>query len=72
MNQYRVPQRQWKQWSKTAKGVFNLVYATTRYQKWFTHLKAEKVPQKHWNITRWNIAWIAANAADGFKTSVVE
>ncbi len=69
-NQYRVPKKQWRKWSKNAQGVFNLVYAVSRYQEYFQHPDAEKVSQKHWNTTRWNFAWTAANAADGYRTVV--
>jgi hypothetical protein len=63
-NPYKVQQGQWKKWSEQARGVFNSVYAAMSDQRLFIHPKAAKVSREHWQTTRWNAAWIAAEAVD--------
>lgn len=67
LNKHRVPKRQWEGWSNHARKVFNIVYHDMRptMQFAFTHPQAAPVPKRHWDTTRWNAAWAAADAADG-------
>lgn len=69
-NKYKVPAKQWRRWSGHARCVFNKVFATMAQQGLFAHPKALPVPRAHWRTTRWNAAWVAADAADGFRTVV--
>lgn len=64
-NRYKVPLEQWKKWSRSAQTVFNAVYFQMKKQRIFTHPKASKIPRNQWDTTRWNAAWIAAEAVDG-------
>lgn len=63
-NKYRVPQRQWRKWSNTAKRVFNRMYHEMRHQWVFLHPAAPVLSREHWKTVRWNAAWTAANVAD--------
>lgn len=67
-NVNKVPAKQWKRWSERARRVFNAVFATMAPQDLFLHPKATPSPRQHWRTTRWNAAWVAADAADGFQT----
>lgn len=60
-NRYKVPLRQWRKWSPTAKRLFNSVYSyMNRNQDMFQHPKAVVQTKVHWKTTAWNAAWIAA------------
>jgi len=67
VNKHKVPTRQWTKWSNHARKVFNNVYQSMRptMQFAYTHPMAAPVPKKHWDTTRWNAAWTAADSADG-------
>ena len=66
-NRHKVPKVQWDLWSNHARKVFNTLYHSMRpsMQFAFTHPQAAPIPKKHWETTRWNAAWEAAEAADG-------
>lgn len=66
INKYKVPKKQWDGWSNHARKVFNTMYHNLRpsMQFAFTHPQAAPVPKKHWETTRWNVAWEAAEQAD--------
>lgn len=64
-NKYKVPQKQWRKWGALARGVFNEVYYTIRNndQVLFPE-KAQGLPRPTLRVMAWNIAWIAADAAN--------
>lgn len=64
-NVARVPQKQWRRWSPNARAVFNALYTATADQEIITHPKAPVLADDHWLTIRWNMAWLAADAADG-------
>jgi hypothetical protein len=66
VNKYSVPLKQWKRWSNQAKRVFNDMYQELRPRaQWrFLHPQATPVLRRHWETTRWNVAWTAANAVN--------
>ena len=66
-NKHKVPKRQWDSWSNEAKRVFNTMYYSLRpsMQFAFLHPDAFAVSRSHWETTRWNVAWEAAQAVDG-------
>lgn len=61
-NRNNVPKKQWNKWSKKAKAVFNRVYSEMYDATIFLDHKTPN--KKQWRITRWNVAWISANAVD--------
>lgn len=62
-NRYKVPQKQWRKWSKAQRSVFNRVHsAMIQNPQFFQHPEAEKIPRDHWKTTAWNAAWEAASA----------
>lgn len=63
-NRHRVPTKAWKNWSGSARRVFNIVFEIMRDQEIFLHPKATPSRREHWKTTRWNAAWIAAEAVD--------
>lgn len=70
-NRYKVPEGQWRKWSKQARAVFNEVYRNMRSSQWaFLHPDAELTKRTHWRTTAWNAAWTAASAADGVRFEV--
>jgi hypothetical protein len=62
-NRHRVPAKQWRRWSEHARRVFNTVFQTMGEQDLFLHPKATPAKREHWRTTRWNAAWVAADAA---------
>lgn len=66
-NKHKVPKGQWRDWSNTARRVFNVTYESMRpSMQWaFMHPEAPLMPKQHWETVRWNAAWQAADAADG-------
>lgn len=66
-NKYKVPKRQWMKWSNHAKQVFNsMMTSMTPANQWmFLHPRALTQCRGHWETTRWNVAWTAADIADG-------
>lgn len=66
INKNKVPKEQWDLWSNHARKVFNTVYHSMRpsMQFAFVHPQAAPIFKKHWETTRWNAAWEAAEAAD--------
>ena len=62
-NTHKVYKSQWNEWSESARSVFNYVYSTMSDQSLFQHPKTTKIAGDQWNTTRWNAAWIAAEAA---------
>lgn len=64
-NKYKVPVKQWRNWSEQARGVFNEVYYTVRNNhKVLFPEKAHDLPKQTLRVMAWNTAWIAADAAN--------
>lgn len=62
-NLHKVPVKQWRKWSREGKQVFNHVHRASAYQNVITHPKTCKLPRPQWDTIRWNMAWLAADAA---------
>jgi len=60
-NRYKVSKRQWAKWTEEGRRLFNDLYGVMRDQDLFSHPKAERRPREHWDTTRWNAAWMAAD-----------
>lgn len=67
LNKHKVPKLQWDRWSNHARKTFNTMYQSMRpsMQFAFVHPQATPVSKQHWETTRWNVAWEAAEIADG-------
>lgn len=67
-NKHKVPLKQWNKWSNHARRVFNTMMYSLRpsIQHIFLHPDAPVAKKEHWNTTRWNVAWTAAEAVKGF------
>jgi hypothetical protein len=63
-NRYKVPKKQWRRWGDRARRVFNEVFGVMSQQDIFLHPKATPAKRAYWRTTRWNAAWIAAEAAN--------
>jgi len=64
-NSNKVPRKQWLRWSEAARYVFNETYQTlVQSQKLFSHPKAKKMEDAHWDTVAWNAAWTAADATE--------
>jgi hypothetical protein len=68
-NKHKVPVKQWNKWSNLARRVFNDMYYSLRpsMQFAFLHPDAKASPLEHWQTTRWNVAWSAAEAIKEFR-----
>ena len=65
-NVYRVPVKQWRQWSAGAHSMFNCVYSYVYdNQPMMTHPAAPQINPAHWKTLSWDVAWIAADTHDG-------
>lgn len=62
-NLYKVPKRQWRKWSETAKAVFNETYRTM-INGWSVLFPPSlgKISKPARKVAAWNTAWIAADA----------
>lgn len=67
-NKHKVPLKQWNKWSNHARRVFNTMMYSLRpsIQHIFLHPDAPVSKLEHWNTTRYNVAWTAAEAVKGF------
>ncbi len=67
VNKFKVPKKQWDRWGNPARKVFNTLYHSMRptMQFAFIHPKAVPHSKPHWNTTRWNCAWEAAEIVEG-------
>jgi hypothetical protein len=65
-NKHRVAAKKWRKWSNHAKKVFNDMYESLRpsMQQFYLHPDAPPQAKKFWAITRWNVAWEAADVAN--------
>lgn len=68
-NKHKVPKKQWDKWTNHARRVFNDLFYSLRpsMQFAFLHPAAIAAPKEHWETTRWNVAWIAAEAVNDKK-----
>jgi len=69
-NIHGVPKKRWQRWSPNARKVFCAVFETMEDQKIFTHPETHPLHREEWDTIRWNAAWTAADASDGYKTKV--
>lgn len=71
-NRHKVPKKQWAKWTNLGKKVFNEVYENMRDQGLYSHTDAVLVPKAHWNVTRYNAAFVAACAASRTPLELVD
>lgn len=69
-NKYEVPEKTWELWSKRARHVFNKIYKTFGDQGSIIHPETHPLHEAEWNTIRWNVAWLAAWVADGYKIKI--
>lgn len=51
--------------------MFNQICREMKKQELICHPQTKNLPLNQWETIIWNTAWLAANAADGYKTEVV-
>lgn len=63
-NKYKVPKTTWRTWNTEAQKVFNYVFYSMRpaLQFAFLHPQAAPMAKRHWETTRYNAAYTAAEA----------
>lgn len=68
-NKHKVPLKQWNKWSNLARRVFNDMMYSLRPSMQFAYLHpdAKAAALEHWQTTRWNVAWSAAEAIKSFR-----
>ena len=72
-NNFKVPAKQWREWSATARAVFNRVYDfAISNPALLMHPRAEPLRPLYWKTVAWNAAWIAADAVDDAIPTIVE
>lgn len=66
-NKHKVPKRKWNKWSRAARKTFNdMMYSMRPKMQWaYLHPAAKLMTREHWQTTRWNASWIAADLVDG-------
>lgn len=64
-NRFGVPLRQWRRWTPLQRLVFNRTFDAMEDQEVFLHPRAPRATKAQWATTRWNAAWIAADAVKG-------
>lgn len=63
-NTFNVPAQLWDQWQNAARRVFNETYeAVFENQLLYIHPKTPTIKPKRWKTTAWNVAVLAAFAA---------
>jgi hypothetical protein len=62
-NKHKVPRKQWDKWSNDARRMFNAMFHAMRPSMQFVYVHPDATPatRAHWNTTRWNAAWFAAD-----------
>ena len=64
-NRSRVPKKQWRKWSVSARAVFNELYRVMLGNPDLFQATGAPTPKPfNWKVTSWNAAWIAADAVD--------
>ena len=65
-NKHRVAKKEWRKWSEHARRVFNDLYGELPPKSQWKVVSpyATLVPETHWQVLRWNVAWLAAEAAN--------
>lgn len=72
-NPNRVPAKQWRRWSPTARAIFERVYAfMLENPGLMQHPRQPSPAPAHWKTTAWNAAWIAADACDDTIPTTIE
>ncbi|MCA1831214.1 MAG: hypothetical protein LC750_00440 [Actinobacteria bacterium] len=56
-----MPKKVWGKWTEDGQILFNDLFASMGNQGLYSHPKAVKQAREHWQATRWNAAWMAAN-----------
>lgn len=67
-NRFNVPKRAWHSWTKDGRRVFNELYSAMKGTPWAFQAPSQekaKIKPRTWQVTCWNAAWIAAEAASG-------
>ena len=65
-NRHRVPKKQWNKWNPIAQDMFNQMYMSVRHnQSILHHPHAPMLTSVQWQTVAWNVAWLAADAANG-------
>ncbi len=62
-NRYKVQKKTWRKWTVDGQRIFNEMYSLFKRQSHVNHPDAAKIPAEHWETTRWNAAWSAADMA---------
>ncbi len=64
-NPHKVPKKQWSKWSPASQRLFNGMMYSLRPSMQFAFLHPDCPPmaKEHWQTTRWNAAWMAAEFA---------
>jgi phage tail sheath protein FI len=65
-NKHKVQRATWRKWSEQARRTFNGLYdALPARRQWIVvSPDTPAIPQKQWQVLRWNVAWVAADAVD--------
>ena len=63
-NEFKVPDKQWRQWPELAKRVFNMTYSQLFNNKFIMNHPRAAISDEHWETACWNAAWVAADAVD--------
>jgi len=66
-NRYEVPPQMWRKWSPSAQVIFNRVYKQFGNQKILIHPETHPLHETEWHTIRFNAAFIAACAVDGYR-----
>ena len=61
----KVPKKMWSQWDNTSRYIFNQTFHSASDQRVIKHPLTNTIPEDEWKTIRWNIAWLAADAANG-------
>lgn len=61
-NEHKVARRTWAKWTEQQRRRFNQLFELMRdHQRFFVHTDAPLIPEKHWRVTCWNAAFMAAD-----------
>lgn len=64
-NVNKVPKKMWSKWDNTSRYIFNQTFHSASDQRVIKHPLTNTMPEDEWKTIRWNIAWLAADAANG-------
>ena len=67
-NEYNVSPRAWQRWDGEQRAYFNWLYELVLKSQWvFSHVDAATIPDEHWCVTAWNVAFMATGALTRYK-----